>query len=151
MACYLLCITSQNAPPKTADPKKTCPEANQSIELSFAADSFARAFVHTSCTTIKYVSCTGSSISWSGVARSRFAFSKNAGRLEKACPRANQPMQSVFALHFFTRVSVRLPCTTIKYDIHRASNRRAGFRVLVSIRKTRFQLTFCTFGTKNGG
>ena len=126
MACYLLCITSQNAPPKTADPKKTCPEANQSIELSFAADSFARAFVHTSCTTIKYVSRMGSSISWSGVACHRFAFSKNAGRLEKPCPGASQPMELSFACDSFTRVSLRLPCTTIKYVIHRASNRRAG-------------------------
>ena len=121
--------TSENAPPKNSKSKKPCPGADQSMKLSFGCDSFARAFLQTSTTIIKYVSHPGSCISWSGVVWNRFAFSKKAAWLEKPCPEANQPMELSFGLHFFTRVFLRLPTTIIKYDLHHAGNRRAVFRV----------------------
>ena len=123
--------TSENAPPKTSKSKKPCHGANQSIEWSFGLLVFARAFSQTSTPTIKYVSHSRSSISWSGVVCHRFAFSKKAGWLEKPCPEANQPMELSFGCDSFTRVFLRLPSTIIKYVSHRAGNRRAVFRVLL--------------------
>ena len=104
------------------------------MELSFALLPFARAFSQTPTMIIKYVSNSGSCISWPGVVCHRSAFSKNAGWLRKVCPEANQSMEVSYGLLTFSGVFLRLPSLAIKYVFHRASNRRAGFRVFLTPR-----------------
>ena len=75
------------------------------MELSFGRDSFARAFLQISITIIKYVSRTGSCISWSGVVCHRFAFTKKAGWLEKTLSRS-KPIDGIELWTSFLHESV---------------------------------------------
>ena len=113
--------------PKTSKTRKPWRGAGQSMELSFGLLAFTRAFSQPPIIIIKSVSHSGSCISWSGVLRKRFSFSKKAGWLGKPWPGANQPMQLSVGLLIFTRVSVRLPSIIIKSVFHDPGNRRAVF------------------------